>query len=182
MAPMTELQLERRGRWAYELGRAAWASHALLLVLPLLLIARLIGRPAALVFGLGGVIVVVAFTLAILHDRYARAVLAGVLAGLPAFALPVVLRSLGIVRLGATALDPCLPASFVSGVLAGAFVSARAVDEEHRLSYWLAAAVMAALTGTLGCSVVGGAGVLGLVAGLAAGTAPSIFRGGIRRS
>ena len=182
MAPMTEAQLERRGRWAYELGRAAWASHVLLLVLPLLLVARLLGRPPALVFVLGGVIVVAAFALAMLHDRYARAVLAGVLAGLPAFALPVILRSLDILRLGDTALDPCLPASFVSGILAGAFVSARAVDEKHRLSYWLAAAVMAALTGTLGCSVVGGAGVLGLLAGLAAGTAPSILRGRLRRS
>ena len=124
MAPMTEPQLERRGRWAYELGRAAWASHVLVLILPLLLVARLIGRPPALVFTLGGVIVAAAFGLAMLHDRYARAVLAGLLAGLPAFALPVILRSLGILRLGAADLDPCLPASFVAGILAGAFVSA----------------------------------------------------------
>jgi hypothetical protein len=179
---MTELQIERRGRWAYELGRVAWASHVLLLVLPLLLVARLIGRPAELVFILGGVLAVLTWALAMLHDRYARAVLAGVLAGLPAFALPVIIRSLGIIRLGETALDPCLPASFVSGILAGAFVSARAVDEKHRLSYWLAAVVTAALTGTLGCSVAGGAGVLGLMAGVAAGTAPVVLRLGLRRS
>lgn len=182
MVPMTEPQLERRGRWAYELGRAAWASHVLLLVLPLLLVAHLIGRPPALVFTLGGAIAVAAFTLAMLHDRYARAVLAGLLAGLPAFALPVILRSLGILRLGPADLDPCLPASFVSGILAGAFVSTRAVDEKHRRTYWLAAAAMAAAIGTLGCSVVGGAGVLGLLAGLAAGTAPAVVRGTLRRS
>ena len=152
-----------------------------MLVLPLLIVARLIGRPPALVFTLGGVIVVVAFALAMLHrDRYARAVLAGLLAGLPTFALPVILRSLGILRLGSGDLDPCLPASLVSGILAGAFVAARAGDEKHRRTYWLAAAGMAAAIGTLGCSVVGVAGVLGLLGGFAAGTAPAVVRGNLR--
>jgi hypothetical protein len=182
MARMTEAQLERRGRWAYELGRAAWASHALLLVAPLALVARLIGRPAELVLAVGGGLAVFGFALALLHDRYARAVLAGFLAGLPGLAIPVIVRSLGIVRLGETALDPCLPASFISGILAGVFVSLRAVDEKHRLSYWLAAAVTAAAAGALGCSVVGGTGVLGLMAGIASGTAPVLLRRRPRRS
>ena len=182
MAPVTEASLERRARWAYELGRAAWASHALLLVLPLLIVARLLGRPPALVFALGGVVVFVAFGAAMLHRRYARAVLAGVLAGLPAFALPVIIRSLGIVRLGPTTLDPCLPASIVAGLMAGAYLAARTVEEKHRPSYWLVAALVAAPLGTLGCIVVGGAGVLGLVAGLAAGTLPLVLRAGLSRS
>jgi len=176
MAPMTEARLERRARRAYELGRAAWASHALVFVLPLLVVARLIGRPPELVFGLGGVAATVAFGAAMLHRRYARAVLAGVLA------LPVIIRSLGIVPLGPLALDPCIPASVVSGILAGAYLAARTVEESYRLSYWLVAALVAAPLGTLGCSVVGGAGVLGLVAGLAVGTLPLVLRTGLRRS
>jgi hypothetical protein len=182
MAPVTEARLERGARCAYELGRAAWASHVLLLVLPLLVVALLIGRPPGLVFALGGVVATIAFGAAMLHCRYARAVLAGVLAGLPAFALPVIIRSLGIVRLGPTTLDPCLPASVVSGILAGAYLAARTVEEKHRPSYWLVAAFVAATLGTLGCSVVGGAGVLGLVAGLAVGTLPLVLRTGQRRS
>ena len=182
MAPMTEARLERRARRAYELGRAAWASQALVFVLPLLVAARLIGRPPELVFGLGGAAATVAFGAAMLHRRYARAVLAGVLAGLPAFALPVIIRSLGIVPLGPLTLDPCIPASVVSGILAGAYLAARTVEEKDRLSYWLVAALVAAPLGTLGCSVVGGAGVLGLVAGLAVGTLPLVLRTGLRRS
>ena len=181
MVPMTEARLERRARWVYELGRAAWASHALVLVLPLLIVARLIGRPADLVFALGGPVALLAFGAATLHRRYARAVLAGVLAGLPAFALPVLIRGLGIVRLGPMTLDPCIPASIVAGILAGAYLAARTVEEQHRASYWLVAAFVAAPLGTLGCSVVGGAGVLGLVAGLALGTLPLVVGTGVRR-
>jgi len=181
MAPMTEVQLERRGRLRYELGRAAWASHVLLLLIPVLLVARLLQRPATLVFAVGGVLMVIAFALAWLHDRYARAVLAGVLSALPALALPAILRILGIVRLGSTVLDPCIPASFFAGVLAGAFVSARAVEERHRVSYWVTALVAAALTGALGCTVAEGMGVLGLTAGLAAGSAPVLLRARLRR-
>lgn len=181
MAPTTDDQIERRGRWTYELGRATWASHVLFWVLPLLLVAQVIGRPTALVLGLGGALAGLAFALAVVHERYARAVFAGVLAGLPAFVLPLMIRSTGNIRLGAAALDPCLPAAFVSGVLAGTFVSVRAVDEKRHLSFCLAAAAAAALIGTLGCSVAGSAGVLGLTAGVVVGTAPAALREELRR-
>ena len=181
MARMTEARLERRGRLRYELGRAAWASHVLLLVVPVLLAALFLQRPAALVLGIGAVLTVLAFGLAMLHDRYARAVTAGILSAVPALAIPVLFRSLGIVRLGSAVLDPCIPATFVAGVLAGAFVSTRAVEEKHRVSYWLAAILTAGLTGVLGCSVVGDVGVLGLMAGLATGTVPVLVRSGLRR-
>jgi hypothetical protein len=182
MAPLTELALQRRGRWLYELGRARLAARILLLILPLGIAAELIGRPRELVFGLGGALAVLAFGLAMRHDRYARAARIGILAGLPAFALPLLIRSLGIVRLGEAALDPCLPASFLSGVLAGVVVSMRAVDEKQHLSFWLAAVATTALTGTLGCSVAGSAGVLGLMAGVVAGTTPVVLRTALRRS
>ena len=182
MARLTESQREHRGRWMYELGRARWASRTLLWVLPLLLVALVIGRPVALVLGLGAALCVLSPALAMVHARYARAVLVGIVAGLPAFVLPLLLRSLGIVRLGSATLDPCLPASFVSGILAGALVSARALDEEHRVTFWMVAVFVTALTGTLGCSVAGSAGVLGLMAGVATGTAPVVLRRGLGRS
>lgn len=181
MARLTESQLEHRGRWMYELGRARWALRALLLVLPLLLAAGFIGRPPTLVLALGVPLCLLSFGLAAVHTRYARAVLVGVLAGLPAFVLPLLLRSVGILRLGAADLDPCLPASFVSGIVAGALVSVRAAAEEHRIGFWLAAIGVTALTGTLGCSVAGGAGVLGLMAGVFAGSAPVVLGRGLGR-
>jgi hypothetical protein len=125
---------------------------------------------------------VLALTLAFVHERYARAVLAGVLAGLPAFAVPVVVRATGSLWLSGAAIDPCLPASFVAGILAGGYVSLRALDEGRRISFWLAAVCVAALTGTLGCSVAGSAGVLGLMAGVLVGTAPVVLRAEMRRS
>jgi hypothetical protein len=182
MAPMTEPQLQHRGRWMYELGRARWASHVLLFILPLVLIAQVIGRPTVLVLALGGTLSVFAFVLSVWHDRYARAVLAGAIAGLPALLVPLLMRCVGIVWLGGAAIDPCLPASFASGVLAGIFVSVRAVDEKGSLSFWLAAVAVAALTGTLGCSIAGSAGVLGLMAGVVAGAAPVVLRAELPRN
>jgi hypothetical protein len=181
MARLTESQLQHRGRVLYELGRARWALRTLVLVAPLLVAAGLIGRPAALVLALGVPLCLLSLALAMVHARYARAVRVGVLAGLPAFILPLLLRSMGIVRLGEAELDPCLPASFVSGVIAGAMVSARAVDEDHRVAFWLAAIAVTAITGTLGCSVAGGAGVLGLMAGVVAGSAPVVLGRGLGR-
>lgn len=182
MATMTEFDLKRRGRRMYEVGRALRASHVLLFVLPLVLVARLIGRPTVLVIGLGGALSLLAFALATAHDRYARAVFAGVLAGLPALLLPLVARGVGIVRLDGIAMDPCLPATFIAGILAGALISARAVDEKHYLSFWLAAVGVAALSGTLGCSVAGGSGVFGLIGGVLVGTVPVVARAEMRRS
>jgi hypothetical protein len=182
MARLTDIQLARRGRGMYELGRARWASHVLLFILPLVLVARAIGRPTMLVLAIGAALVVLAFALALAHDRYARAVLAGVLSGLPALAVPLLLRGTGAGWLGGATVDPCLPASFLSGILAGVFVSLRAVDERHHVAFWVAAVCVAALTGTLGCSVAGGAGVLGLLAGVVAGTAPVVLRAEMRRS
>jgi hypothetical protein len=181
MAPITEQLLARRGRWLYELGRARWASRTVVLVLALLVVAHLIGRPAGLVLGLGVVLAIAGFALSMLHDRWARAFRVGVLAGLPAFLLPLLIRSLDLLPRG-TGIDPCVPASFLSGVAAGWFVSRRALEEEHRLPFWVVAVATTALLGTLGCTVAGGGGVMGMVIGVLAGSAPVALRAGMQRS
>jgi len=180
MAQITEQALARRARWEYELGRATWASRTLLVVLPLLVAALLVGRPASLVAGLGGLLGATAFALAMIHDRYARAVRTGVLAGLPTLLIPLLMRALHLFPVDA-GLDPCVPASFLSGIVAGWLVSRRATEETSRLSFWTAAVLATALTGTLGCSVAGGSGVLGLMAGVVAGSVPVLLRAAIRR-
>jgi hypothetical protein len=185
MAPMTEGALLRRSRWMYELGRARWASRLLLVLLPLLLVARLIGRPAVLILALGGILATAGFGLSMLHDRYARAVRIGVLAGVPAFLLPLLIRSLDLMPLGAiagTIGDPCVPAAFLSGVAAGWMVSRRAADEDHLLLFWAVAVATTALTGSLGCSVAGGGGVVGMIAGVLAGSAPVVVRSATQRN
>ncbi len=181
MAPITEQALARRGRWLYELGRARWASRTVVLVLALLVVAHLIGRPAGLVFGLGVVLATTGFALSMLHDRWARAFRVGVLAGLPAFLLPLLIRTLDLLPRG-TGIDPCVPASFLSGVAAGWFVSRRALEEAHRLPFWVVAVATTALVGTLGCTVAGGGGVMGMVIGVLAGSVPVALRAGMQRS
>ena len=181
MAPITEQVLARRGRWVYELGRARWAARTVVLVLVLLFVARLIGRPAGLVLGLGAVLATAGFALAMLHDRWARAFRIGVLAGLPAFLLPLLIRTLDLLPREA-GFDPCVPASFLSGAVAGWFVSRRALEEEHRRPFWIVAVASTALVGTLGCTVAGGGGVMGMVIGVIAGSAPVALRAGLQRS
>ena len=180
MVPMTDRAVARRARWMYELGRARWAARTLLLVLPLLVVALWIGRPARLVGGLGGLVAVAGFGLAMLHDRYARAVQTGVLAGIPAFVLPLLIQAMHFHPLR-DEMDPCVPASFLSGVLAGWVVSRRAAEEQHQRIFWAVAVVTTALTGSLGCSVAGGGGVLGMIAGVVAGSAPVVLRAGAAR-
>jgi len=180
MSP-TDFAIARQARWAYELGRLWTASRVLLLVVPLLAVAKAVGRPPVLVFGLGAVVVLISLALASFHDRYARAVRIGVFAALPAFISTLLARELGLLPLAGTVLDPCLPASFVSGVLAGVLVSLRAIEESQPLSFWIAAVIVTALLGTLGCSVAGSGGVLGLMAGVLSGAAPIVLRASLPR-
>jgi hypothetical protein len=91
------------------------------------------------------------------------------------------MRALHVLPVSA-GVDPCIPASFLSGILAGWLVSRRASEETKRLSFWIAAVLATALTGTLGCSVAGGSGVVGLMAGVVAGSAPVLLRAAMQRS
>jgi hypothetical protein len=177
----TDFALARKARWAYELGRLWTASGVLLLVAPLLAVAKAGGRPPVLVFGLGAPIVLISLALASFHDCSARAVRVGIFAALPAFILNLVARELGLLPMAGTLLDPCLPASFVSGVLAGVLVSLRAIEESQPLSFWVAAVVVTALLGTLGCSVAGSGGVLGLMVGVLSGAAAVVLRASLPR-
>ena len=176
----TDFAIARKARWAYELGRLRTASGVLLLVVPVLAVAKTVGRPPVLVFGLGAAVMLISLALASFNDRSARAVRIGVFAVLPAFVLNGLARELGLLPMAGTVLDPCLPASFVSGVLAGVLVSLRAIEESQPLSFWIAAIVVTALLGTLGCSVAGSGGVLGLMAGVLSGATPVVLRASVR--
>jgi len=178
----TEEDLERRMRAIFELGRLAWAARMLVVIVPLLFVARWIGRPASLLWPVGGALTLLAFGLAFVHLRYQRAAVAGIAAGLPALLLPWIFRIAGEVCVGGKCFDPCLPSCLLTGAIAGGLVAMRAVKEERHWSFWLAALAVAALLGTLGCSVAGGAGVLGLLGGVAAGSAPVLVRAELRRS
>jgi hypothetical protein len=177
----TEAHFEHRMRVLYELGRLAWASRMLLLIVPLLFVAWRIGRPAGLLWPVGGALALLACGFAFVHLTYQRATMAGMVAGLPALLLPWIFRVAGEVCVAGKCFDPCLPSCLLAGALAGSLVAVRAVREERHWPFWLAALAVAGLLGTLGCSVAGGAGVLGLLGGFAAGSAPVLVHAELRR-
>ena len=55
----TDFAIARQARRAYELGRLRTASRVLLLVVPLLGVAKAVGRPPVLVFGLVALVVLI---------------------------------------------------------------------------------------------------------------------------
>ena len=163
-------------RVMYELGRLRRSGRMTLVVLPMLGWALFTGRPASLVVPAGVLLLLVAAAATFVHLRQERAVLAGLAAGFPALLLPWAMNSLGLVRIGGTSFDPCVPSCVLAGAIAGAFVALRAARERRHWSFWLTAAAVANALGVLGCSIAGGAGLLGLAIGVVAGTAPVIVR------
>jgi hypothetical protein len=172
---------ERRARWMYELGRLRRSARMLALVIPILGWAWLIRRPASLVALAGGLLVVLAVGSAFVHLRRERAAVRGIAAGLPALLLPWTMKSLGLLRIGGTIFDPCIPSCVLVGAIAGAFVAVRATGVRHS-SIWLNSAAVACLTGVLGCSVAGAGGIIGLAIGVALGAAPVLVRTELRQS
>ena len=86
--------------------------------------------------------------------------------------LPVVLMTAGCAMFGPVCMRFCLPACVVAGCAIGAVVAIRARRQEHDALEFLAAGVsVAALTASLGCTLAGAAGVLGMAVGtIVAGT------------
>jgi hypothetical protein len=168
---MESTDLERRTRLHYELGRALWAARPLLLVVPLLFAAWGLGRPPFLLWPCGAALALLACGPGFVRSRYQRASLLGLAAGLPALLLPALLSR--EICFAGRCFDACLPVCVLAGAAAGAFVASRA-SSQGRL-FWATALATTALMGLLGCSVAGAAGVLGLVAGVAAGALPALL-------
>jgi hypothetical protein len=104
-----------------------------------------------------------------------RAVLPGLMAGLVPLALALCanhVHSCG--PEGCTSY--CVPACTVGGIVAGLAVAAVGLKRRERIWFWLSASGLAVLVGGMGCSCVGGAGVVGLLSGYAAGVVPGLLR------
>ena len=122
---------------------------------------------------------VAATALAVLSLWYGREVQRAVLPAMADGILPLAL-ALGADHWhacgpgGCTSL--CVPACTVGGVLAGLAVAGVGLRRRAGAWYWLAASGLTVLEGAMGCSCVGGAGVLGLVAGFSVGVMPGLLR------
>ena len=161
-----------RARRAYEWGRVRYGLRRSAPVLPLVavsLVACGAPGPTALL-GLALVATITGFTSR--GGILGRSVSLGITGGVVSFVAPF----LALWLAGpAVAFPAIVGGAFVGGVATGALLGVRAVREEEDLTGFVAAAaVVAGLTGSLSCILAGGAGVAGMLAGIALAVAPAL--------
>lgn len=171
----TEARLRRRARLAYELARLGRATLRAWPIVPLTAIATLTcgAEPRTTVL-LGALLAAATIALRSAGGALGRAVFPGLLAGLLplgcALAAPTVAMLLADSCTAACRLltGVCVAGGLGAGVLL-AFLAGRQTS-------LVAAVAVAALTGSLGCTVLGGAALAGVAAGLCAGALPAALR------
>jgi len=178
--PHVDIQgLRDRARRAYERARGLEGARAAWPVIALVPLALALHGPAtARATGVAGALL--AIVLAITAWRggaWRRGALPGVLAGLPLFLAPSVLlperASCGAACLhGGASWLGCFAGCGVAAIAAGLVVAALARRDRAPLAYAASALLTAALVASMTCTTVGAAGVIGALAGLAAGSAP----------
>ena len=164
--------LRDRARRAYEWGRIRAALRETLPVIPLVGASLLACSAPVQTIASGGLLYAVAVTLRARGGASGRAVTPGFVAGLGAFFAPLVA---GVLWADPGACDALAMRTicFVGGVATGGNVgifALRAAADEAR--FLVSAAVVAGLTGSLGCMFGGLGGILGMVLGLLIATAP----------
>jgi hypothetical protein len=124
------------------------------------------------------------FAVGVLLLWYGRELRRAVLPGLALGMLPLVLalcanhmHSCG----HGVCVSLCVPACVMGGLCAGVGIAVIGHRTRRSLGYWAAASVLILLTGAMGCSCAGYAGVVGLVAGFALGLAPELVRSRLSR-
>lgn len=173
-------RLQRRARWAYEVGRL---RLALLGISPLVVVvaiaACLAHRPMSTFwFGLAALLVGAAM---LWYGREPqKAVFPAVVAGLVPLMLALCASHLHTCGPdGCTSW--CVPACALGGVVAGLAVATVGNQRGAGLFFWLSGSGLAMLTGAMGCSCLGYSGVAGLGLGLASGLVPGLLRRALRR-
>ncbi len=166
------LLLERRARRAYEWGRLRSALRILPFVVLATAAAIASGRPLTLALAVLGVLSPLSVGLSFAGRAPGRAVVPGLLAGGAALAMPLLVATLGHACFGPACMTYCLHACIVGGAIAGAVIARTAVAQGPDPAFLLPALAIAALTGSLGCTISGAAGVIGMLAGVVAAGTP----------
>jgi len=167
--------LQRRVRWAYELGRLRRATLGVLPVIVIVAIAASVShRPAsALWFGLATVFVGVGM---LWYGRDPqKAMLPGVAAGLVPLVFALCANHMHACDADACS-SLCVPACTVGGVVAGLAVASVGNQRKAGPLFWVSASSLALLTGAMGCACIGYSGVIGLGLGFGAGMVPGLLR------
>ena len=172
----TELErIERRARRSYEWSRLRKALLGFAPMLGVVAVAVAFARHPSLALALG----LSAFSAGVVLLWYGRdlrrAVLPGVAAGIVPLALALCASHWHHCDADACT-SFCVPACAAGGLLAGLAVATVGNRRRAGAVYWLPASGLALLTGAMGCSCVGHAGIAGLAVGYAAGILPGLVR------
>lgn len=171
-----EIELRARARRAYERGRLRAAVLGAWPVVALASVCLVLGARWWIVGAVATLHALVA--VALLHRGRAagRAVTTGWLAG----SLPLVVSLMGC-RVphacgGGSCVAWCLPGCLAASLVAGIVIVRRALHHrEDAAETAFAAGVVAALTGGMGCTMLGMGGAVAILAGLAIVTAPALW-------
>ncbi|OLD09563.1 MAG: hypothetical protein AUI90_03830 [Deltaproteobacteria bacterium 13_1_40CM_3_69_14] len=151
-----DLRLQARARRAYELGRLLAALRLAPFVLAAAVAAIACGRPFPVTCALALPLLLLSVGLAYAGGPAGRAVRPGLLAGAGALAAPLLMATVGHACFGPACMSLALTT----------------VRRDADLPFVLGALAVAALTGALGCTLAGAAGVLGMLAGVVVAGAP----------
>jgi hypothetical protein len=177
-------ELARRARRAYELGRVRRALGVGLVVLPLTTMSLLVAHNP-LASGLTGAALLVAtVTFRWRGQALGAAVAPGLLAGLIPFSLLMLIKcSAGYFCMMEGCMVHCLRFCGGGGLAAGLLLAVAARRREEDVNrFLLAAGVVAALTGLLGCFIGGVMGAVWMALGETAATLPAVAWQQHRRS
>src|SRR5579859_7313164 len=160
----SELELKASAARAYETGRVLFAARPLLFIAPVTALATLSCEHAVYAFITGGLLAALCILLLWRGGKFGRSVWPGLFAGALPFLLPIAVR---------TVAHLCSPEACVIGGLAGGIGLGVLLARRSDVSL-LAAAGVAAVTGSLGCILLGVAGLAGMAVGLVLGAAPVV--------
>ncbi len=167
MEPCELARLQRRARWAYELGRIKWSLAHGLLALAWVAIASMLSPTWTPVFYvLGCALTLLCILLPYQSNELGRQVRGGLLAG----ALPTMV-ALASANMGGCADECsawCAPLCGGAALIGGAWLS--------RAQTPYGALLVALLAATVGCLAIGMGAMFGALLGLTAGTLPSLAR------
>jgi hypothetical protein len=165
-----DAQLMRRARWAYELSRIRIALFYALPALPLAALSHSCCVESSTLWLLCAAAVTIIAASVWRGRGLGAGARAGLGAGLLSWLLPLAARSMSL-AMSTAAIPLCFGAGVASGLLVARQVRHR---NDERLSFAIAAAVVAGLIGGLGCVIAGAGGLAGMLAGELLGAAPIV--------
>lgn len=171
MANLDLEQLQQRARTAYERGRWRRACIEAWPVVVLAGVVLVFGSRPSVAMVLAAVLLVLVVLLGHRGGDWRRAIVPGLVAG----SIPMV-AGLSACHLphgcgGPVCMSLCIPLVSVAALVGGVLLARRALRSRPQL---LVSALLASLTGAMGCIAIGVAGPLGLAAGIVISTFPAL--------